>query len=293
MAIFEISNGRLTASVDSRGAELKSLRKSESGKEYMWCADARYWGRTSPTLFPLVGGLKNGEYRLDNKTYKMEKHGFVRDVEFKLVSHESTELWFTFEGNEETKKQFPFSFQLKIGYRLEDMTLKVLWRVENPSSEVLYFSIGGHPAFNCPINRGEKREEYFLKFDKKDEINCTTIGEDGLVSGEKQSYKLQDGLLPISEELFERDAIIMEDYQIHSIALLTPDRKPYITAKFDLPVVAVWAPAGKNAPFVCIEPWNGICDHTDFAGTLEERKWGNEVRPGKIFSSGYDITVEE
>lgn len=293
MAIFEISNGKLTASVDSRGAELKSLRKAESGKEYMWCADPRYWGRTSPTLFPLVGGLKNGEYRLNGKTYKMEKHGFVRDAEFKLASHEAAEVWFVLDADEETKKTFPFSFQLRLGYRLENMTLKVLWRVDNPSDETIYFSIGGHPGFNCPIKQGDKREDYFIAFDKKDFISCTAVGNDGLACGERKVYELQDGLLPITEELFEQDAIIMEDYQIHRLSLLTPDKKPYLTASFDLPAAAVWAPAGKNAPFVCIEPWSGICDYTDFEGELSERKWGNEVLPGQCFASGYDITIED
>ncbi|NLL78127.1 MAG: aldose 1-epimerase family protein [Clostridiales bacterium] len=293
MAIFEISNGRLTVAVDSRGAELKSLRKSESGKEYMWCADARYWGRTSPTLFPLVGGLKEGQYRFNGKTYYMQKHGFIRDKEFKLMSHEATEVWFILESDDETFEIFPFRFRLRIGYRLEGMTLKVLWRVENPSDETIYFSIGGHPAFNCPINRGEKREDCFLRFDKEDAINCTVIGEDGLAGDERRIYELRDGLLPITEELFERDAIIMEDYQVHSISLLTPDKKAYLTTRFELPVVAVWAPAGKNAPFICIEPWHGICDHTDFRGSLQERKWGNAVEPGKCFASGYEITVEE
>lgn len=293
MAIFEISNGRLTASIDSKGAELKSLRKAESGKEYMWCADEKYWGRTSPILFPLVGGLKNGEYRFEGKSYAIPKHGFSRDAEFKLVSQEAQEVWFLLEDNEETREIFPFRFRLKIGYRLEDMTLKVLFRVENPSKEMVYFSIGGHPAFNCPIRQGERREEYFLAFDQKESINCTVIGDGGLASDEKILYELQDGLLPIAEELFEKDALIMEDYQVRSIALLTPDKKPYLTTRFDMPVVAVWAPAGKNAPFICIEPWLGICDREDFNGSLQERKWGNQVEPGKCFHSGFDIIVEE
>lgn len=291
MAICEISNGKLIAGIDSLGAELKSLRDTETEKEYMWSGDAKYWGRTSPVLFPFVGGLKDGAYRVGDRSYTMEKHGFAKTTEFRLLSHEETEIWFILEADDETKKTYPYDFKLEIGYRLEDRKLRVMWRVENPSDETLYFSIGGHPGFNCPINAEEKREDYFLKFDAEECIRCTVIGADGLASDNKVIYELEDGLLPIKEELFEKDAIVMEDYQLHSLSLVTPDRQPYITVRFDMPVVAVWTPAGVEAPFVCIEPWCGICDHTDFNGTIEERKWGNAVEPGKRFTSGYDICV--
>ena len=213
MAICEISNGKLVVSVDSLGAELKSLRRVDTEKEYMWCGDAKYWNKTSPILFPQVGGLKNGEYRFNDETYKMPKHGFARDKEFQLMSHESTEIWFVLEADEETKKIYPFDFKLEIGYRLENMTLKVLWRVQNPSEETIYFSIGGHPAFNCPIHEKDDRDNYYLGFDAE-YLRCTVIGGDGLISDKKTIYELEDRLLPISEELFERDAVIMEDYQV-------------------------------------------------------------------------------
>lgn len=293
MAICEISNGKLVASVDSCGAELKSLRRVDTDQEYMWCGDKQYWGRTSPTLFPLVGGLKNGEYRYDNKVYQMAKHGFVRDREFKLMSHDAAELWFVTEADEETKKIYPFDFRLEIGYRLEGMTLKVLWRVENPFDKTIYFSIGGHPAFNCPIRQEEKRDDYYLRFDGEGCIRNTVIGEDGLASDKKVIYELEDGMLPVSEELFAKDSLVMEDYQLHEISLLTPDKKPYVTVAFDMPVVAVWTMPGKNSPFICIEPWCGNCDHTNFAGTWEERKWGNRVEPGQRFAQEYSIIIHE
>lgn len=293
MAICEISNGEITASADSYGAELKSLRSAEKEIEYMWCGDPAYWGKTSPVLFPFIGGLKNGEYRFQGETYEMIKHGFARDMEFKLVSHEAAEVWFVLEANEETKKIYPFDFKLEIGYRLEGKSLKVLWRVENLSEEVIYFSIGGHPAFNCPLNQEDERADYYLQFDVKDCICCTVIGADGLVDDHHVIHELENGLLPVRAELFERDALVMENGQLHEISLLTPDKKPYIKVEFNTPVAAVWTPARMNAPFICIEPWYGLCDHVEFEGTLEERKWGNEVQPGKRFAGEYLIKVEQ
>lgn len=293
MAICEISNGEITASVDSHGAELKSLRSVEKEIEYMWCGDAAYWGKTSPVLFPFIGVVKNGKYRFQGETYEMTKHGFARDMEFKLVSHEAAEVWFVLEANEETEKIYPFDFKLEIGYRLEGKSLKVLWRVENLSGEVIYFAIGGHPAFNCPLNQEDERADYYLQFDVKDRICCTVIGTDGLTDDHHVIYELENGLLPVRAELFERDALVMENGQLHEISLLTPDKKPYIKVEFNTPVAAVWTPARMNAPFICIEPWYGLCDHAGFEGTLEERKWGNEVQPGKRFVEEYLIKVEQ
>ena len=293
MAICEISNGKIVASVDSRGAELKSLRSVDTEKEYMWCGDPKYWGKTSPLLFPLVGGLKNVEYRFHGKTYNMGKHGFCREREFAIMSHDESEVWFVTEADEETKQIYPFDFRLEVGYRLEGKMLKVLWRVENPSEETVYFSLGGHPAFNCPMNPEEKMEDYYLGFDVKECIHSTVIGDDGLVSDNKITYELEDGLLPIKEELFEHDTLVMEDSQLHSITLLTPEKEPYVRVEFDAPVVAVWTMPKKKAPFICIEPWYGMCDNTNFEGTLEERKWGNEVQAGKRFAAEYNIIIEE
>lgn len=293
MAIFEISNGEITVAVDSHGAELRSLRSAVTGEEYMWCGDPFYWGKVSPILFPFIGVLKNGEFRFADETYKMTKHGFARDMEFKLVSHEATEVWFALEANEATRQMYPFDFRLEIGYRLEEKKVRVLWRVENPSEETLYFSIGGHPAFKCPLYEEDKREDYYLEFDAKECIRCTVIGEDGLIGDQNVVYELENGLLSVRSELFARDAMVMENSQLHKISLLTPEKEPYISVAFDTPVVAVWTPAGVEAPFVCIEPWYGLCDFADFEGTLEERKWGQEVAPGKRFAAEYSITIEQ
>lgn len=292
MAVCEISNGKITAAIDTFGAELKSLRNAVTEEEYMWCGDAQYWGKTSPNLFPFIGMLKNGEFRYGGESYKMTKHGFARDMKFKLMSHEAAEVWFVLESDEVTRQMYPFDFRLEIGYRLDGMKLKMLWRVENPSDESLHFSIGGHPAFNCPLDEQERREDYYLKFYDRDCIRCTVIGENGLVGTQKVIYELEDGILSVKGELFDHDAMVLEDGQVHKISLLTPDKEPYISVEFDTPVVAVWTPAGIEAPFICIEPWYGLCDSEDFEGTIEERKWNNEILPGKRFAAEYSIIIE-
>ncbi len=290
MALFQISNEKITIQVDSMGAELKSLKKVATGQEYMWNGDPKFWKRTSPVLFPVVGGLRGGEYRLKGKSYPMGQHGFARDMEFQLKSQVSSEIWFTLQSNEETMRKYPYLFVLELGYELKDTTVIVKWRVKNPAKEALSFSIGGHPAFLCPIEEGTKQSEYRLLFDAKDELVSSCL-EGGLLGKNTQVYKLKDGILPITENLFDGDALVIENDQAHSAALVKPDGTPYLTVRFDAPLFGIWSPPKKNAPFVCIEPWYGRCDRTDFAGEWEEREWSRTLSTGETFEAEYTITV--
>ena len=157
MAVYELKNETVSVEIHSFGAELKSLKKLSTGTEYMWKADPTFWGRTSPVLFPFVGGVNNKEYRIKGQTYPMGQHGFARDMEFELLSQSSDEIWFVLNSNEETLKKYPYDFVLKLGYKLLPNGVEVCWQVENPGKEALPFSIGGHPAFNCPIEEGKKQ----------------------------------------------------------------------------------------------------------------------------------------
>ena len=153
-----LENEALKVTINSFGAELASIRGKATDTEYLWNADA-------PVLFPLLGSLKNKEYHYEGKTYSMGQHGFARDMEFAVDVQTATEAWFSLQSNDETKAKFPLEFILKIGYELEGKELKVIWQVENPDTKILYFSIGGHPAFMCPVDEKGKQSEYYFKFD--------------------------------------------------------------------------------------------------------------------------------
>lgn len=289
MAVYELSNGVISVKVDSHGAEMKSLKRTDTQREYMWRGDPKYWGRTSPILFPFVGGVRDKEYRTGGKTYSMTQHGFARDMEFGLVSRSEEEIWFQLESDEETLQKFPFAFALKAGYRLEGSGVRVLWQVENPGREDLHFSIGGHPAFNCPIEENDLQEEYFVDFGDVEEVVSTRISEKGLAMSCSDVYPLTQGRLALRPNLFDHDALVIEDSQTRTAALCRKDGSRYLTVTMDAPLFGIWSPPGKNAPFVCIEPWYGRCDGEDFEGTLEERKWGNRIAPGEIWKADYLI----
>lgn len=292
MAVYELKNETIAIKINSCGAELCSLKKLSTGVEYMWQADPEFWGQTSPVLFPFVGGLQGGKYRINGKAYSMPKHGFVMDKEFELISQTENEIWFAFTSTPQTLEIYPYEFILKLGYRLLPDGVTVLFQVENPGKEELYFSIGGHPGFNCPIDPEKKQTDYQIHFDTQGEIASTQISDNGLAidtTSSKDIYPLQNGFLPLTETMFDHDALIIEDYQAKKISLCDGAGKPYITVTLDSPVFGIWSSAPKKAPFICIEPWHGLCDLENYDGELKDRKWENSLAPGSVWKREYTI----
>lgn len=291
MALFQISNDKITIQVDSMGAELKSLKEVAAGREYMWDANPQYWKRTSPVLFPLVGGLQNGVYRLDGREYPMGQHGFARDMEFQLKSQSAHDIWFTLESNEDTLRRYPYPFVLELGYELDGRTVIVKWRVKNPAGERMYFSIGGHPAFLCPIEEGTSQWDYGIRFDGVEKVVSSCL-EGGLVNGKTETYQLENSVLPVTEHLFDGDALVIEHDQVHSVSLIRPDGTAYLTVSFDAPLFGIWSPPKKEAPFICIEPWYGRCDSAGWSGDWTERDWTQMLEAGETFEASYRVTAE-
>lgn len=290
-----LENDVLKVGIALHGAELQSLLRKDCEREYLWNGDSRYWGRISPVLFPFVGGVRDKKYRIGDKEYPMNQHGFARDKNFFLIEKTETEAWFALEDEEKTRQVYPFRFRLEIGYCLENESIRVMWRVINPDSEkTLYFSIGAHPAFCCPLQEGEKQWEYQICFQTRDgellsEIKNRVFGQGGLATDQMVAYHLENGCLPLEEHLFDGDALILENDQVQKISLVSPSGIKYLSVEFTSPLVGIWSPPGKKAPFVCIEPWYGRCDREGFAGELKDREWENELQPNGIFQAEYRI----
>ncbi len=296
MADVILKNGLVEIGVNIHGAELKSLKRTDTDTEYLWCADPAYWNRTSPVLFPFVGGVKDGVYRHEGTEYKIGQHGFARDRDFTLVSQTEDTVWFELTDDEESRKVYPFAFRLEIGYQVMEDGVKVMWKVENPAQDTLYFAIGAHPAFNCPVKEGDKQTDYAIRLQDRDGENpgCfinTIFGQGGTVTSAREAVKLKEGILPITETLFDYDAKVIEDHQVQRVSLLDGEGREYLAVEFTAPLVGIWSPPKKQAPFVCIEPWYGRCDSDAFEGELKDRKWEQALRGGEVFQAEYKIVV--
>ncbi len=295
MSTYLLKNKTLTLEINVLGAELTAITDHNTKTEYLWNGDPAYWKRHSPVLFPVVGSLKNQSYTYKEQVYTMPQHGFARDMEFQLIRKTDSEVRLRLEATRDTKKVYPFDFALEIGYRLTGRKITVMWKVINKDTASMYFNIGAHPAFMCPLKKGQSQSDYYISFDNRKPIHYLLINENGLAvkkpKEEQPILNTENGLLPITSHLFDRDALIIENNQSHCVSLLNSEKKPYITVRFDAPLFGLWSPAGKNAPFICIEPWYGRCDSSDFNGSIEEKEWGNHIEAGKEFKASYTIDI--
>lgn len=288
-----LSNDRITIRVSEHGAELCSLISNKTGREYLWQADPIFWKRHSPVLFPIVGGLWDNTYRNEGKKFSLSQHGFARDLDFKLKSETKNEIWYFLESNTETKERYPFDFMLEIGYRIKGNAVEVMWNVKNPGIRTLYFQIGAHPAFYYQDYDIEKNERGYLQFDEREGLEYILITEKGCVSPELHPLKLTNGVLPLDVHTFDEDAIILENNQIRKVCLLNKDCMPYLSLSFTAPVLGLWSPPTKNAPFICIEPWYGRCDSIHYTGEFKNKDWMQSLLPGEVFEASYSIEVLE
>lgn len=287
-----LKNDLLAIRVKEHGAELASIKKGS--EEYLWQADSAFWGRHSPVLFPIVGSVWDKKYRVDGKEFELGQHGFARDMDFTLVEKKDTEIRFRLESDEETLTRYPWPFILEIGYRLEGNAIAVIWKVTNPGTEDMYFQIGAHPAFCYPDYDPQTEERGFLSFDRNEGLECIRIKEKGCVDAEKK-YPLEvpeNGLFPLTKTTFDAiDTIMLQDSQIGRVTLHKPDRTPWLSLTFDAPVVGIWSPPTRNAPFICLEPWYGRCDRADYEGDYRDKDWINRLAPGETFKSVYTIEI--
>ncbi len=298
--LYSITNGTLSLKASSRGAEMYSLMKD--GKEYLWTADPEYWPEHAPVLFPFIGRERNGEYRTGGRTYSMPIHGFAKNMDFEPEEISGEELRFTIRDTETTREVYPFPFLFTVAYRLEGNTVKVSFIVKNTGDSELYFMAGGHPGFLCPppSHPGSPRSACGISFLREgkplDAVYSTPITAEGLAaSKEKEPYVFvqKDGRIIPEADLFANDALITENWDCDEVDLLDPDGRPYIRVSFDAPLVGVWSVAGREAPYICIEPWWGRCDREDFAGELKDREWEQALAPGKTAVYSFAINIPD
>lgn len=291
---YIIKNNQIQIEVSSLGAELKSLKaiNDDIKLEYLWQGDKKYWNRSSPVLFPIVGKLLDDEYFYKDKSYSMSQHGFARDKEFKIVEQTNNFLKLMHKSDLETLEVYPFEYELYISYEIIEREVKVSYEVINKSKENMFFSIGAHPAFNWPLEN-ESKEDYYFEFIsslKTDNLDSFPLLQNG-ISNKKLNIKLEKNQLNISNHTFKNDALIFKNENINSIKLKNTINDKFIKVDFDsFTYLGLWSkPTG--APFVCIEPWYGIADFIDHNKNIEEKEGINILEFNEVFLSTYSIKV--
>lgn len=285
---FVLENDYLKVTVNSLGAEVKSVVRKSDGKELWWTGDERYWNGSSPILFPACGGLWNGEYTLEGNTYKMPKHGFVKGMEWERVAEDAPGmLLFSVSDTEATREAYPFRFRLTIVYRLDGMKLDCSYCLLNlEENRVMPFQIGGHPAIALPdFEEGAEKIGYIrpLFNDNTVDAHCLTVvraGEQGCWSKERHGVNCdEEGLIPVSVATFANEALIFDHKQINGADILDLQKNRLARVHSFAPVWLFWQMQDLLCPYVCAEPWYGLCDLQQHSVQLIERPYSQTVAP--------------
>lgn len=286
--MYQIENDHLRAGIDAQGAELKTVFSKTTNLEYMWGADPAYWAKSSPVLFPIVGTLKDNAYYYDGQQYPLSRHGFARDKEFRVTEQRGDSLTFTLESDADTLARYPFPFTFSISYILTGSELAVAYRVQNNGEGPMYFSVGGHPAFKLPLVPGTRYEDYKLVFEKEETAGRWPIGKEGLIEKAPQPLLEQTRELPLTKELFSKDALVFKHLQSQWVALAS-DKTPHgLRFSFPgFPYLGLWAAPG--ADFLCIEPWCGIADPVDSDQQLSHKEGIVPLSPGEVFQVQWTV----
>lgn len=278
-----IKNIFLTATINSFGAELCSLKNNEN-KEYIWEGNPHFWGKHSPILFPIVGTLKNNSYQYNEIEYHLSRHGFARDMDFELVDQKENSVTFSIQSSEETLKVYPFIFELQIIYTLDKNSLNIEYKVMNNGKLKMPFSIGAHPAFALR----ENFENYAIQFEKEESLEYYLL-ENDLISNKTKTLELQNKLVPLNYQLFENDALIFKTLESNSVTILE-NSNPKLRVNFNnFPSLGIWTKI--NAPFLCIEPWFGYSDTNENSGNLFEKEGIQILEENKTFRSEFSIEI--
>ena len=281
--ITTIENLKLTAKFNSKGAELISLQ-NQNKREYIWNGNPEFWGKHSPVLFPIVGTLKNNRYSYNNSIYQLSRHGFARDTNFDLIKYSHNQAVFSLKANNDTKKVYPFDFELQISYTLQEDTLIIGYKIINNEETELPFSIGGHPAFALP----KDFKNYSLAFEQPENLLTYQLKNE-LLSDKTAAITLSKNILPLTYSLFNNDALIFKSLNSRRISLLE-NEAPILHFNFkDFQNFGIWTK--NDAAFICLEPWLGYSDTINTSGNILEKEGIQMVGAKRNFECHFSIEI--
>ena len=282
-----IASSALTVAISPDGAELRSIVDAE-GHALLWDGDPAYWTGRAPILFPIVGALNGGTYRLDGREHTLPKHGFARRSRFALVEHGPAGATFRLTESEATRAAYPFAFQLDMAFWVAGSRLEMVATVTNSGDVPLPLSFGFHPALRWPLPYGGAREAHVVQFDRTEAAPVRTVTPDGLIAAAAVPTPVADRVLALRDTLFAVDAVILDRPESRGLWYGVPGRPGVRVDHPDMPELGIWTKPG--AGYLCIEPWQGMADPEGFAGDFRDKPGVVQVAPGEARAFAMQMT---
>lgn len=283
--MITLKNEFLCAKISEVGAELKSL--VADGDERIWQGIPEVWKSSCPLLFPICGGLKNDRYSYKGKEYTLEKHGFARFERFEVRNLTETAVDFVLTPTPATREKYPFDYVLTVGYRLTGRSLEIRYTVENRTDGEMYFSIGSHEGYSTP----EGIEDYDVIFPQAETLDSFVL-YGNLLSDQRLPMLKDSHVLPLYEKYFTVDALVFRDLKSRSAVLRNRKTGRAVQVDFpDCPYFLLWHKP--NAPYICLEPWDGIGDRVGAGADLTEKEGIHRLAKGDVYRAAHTLTIPE
>ena len=284
---MKLTNNILSVEVSEHGAELVSLAKG--GREYMWSGDAAFWNRHAPILFPAVGKPFENIIRIDGKTYPMKQHGFARDSGFVVVGDGRLRM-----ADADHSAQYPYRFSLEADYRLDGSRVEITWTVTNRDDKDMHFQIGAHPGFMLPDYNAADKVHGFVRYHDRNGHAVSPVIVSALDDGNRVPRTPVNipADMPVGADTFAHDALIIEDAQVATAELCDRKGRPVLSVGCpQAEAFGIWAPHKEGCPFVCLEPWCGICDARGYTGDISQRTYSHRLVPDGQYRFTYTIDI--
>jgi galactose mutarotase-like enzyme len=283
---LSLRSSELSVEIDPLGAQLSTLRDRD-GLDLLWNGDPDVWSGRAPVLFPIVGELAGGSYRLGQRSYRMGRHGFARAKPFQVIEHDDMGALLGLSADESTLAVYPFAFELYVGYAVAGSVLGVRIEVRNTGKDDLPASLGFHPGFRWPLPYGQPRAAHCIDFTADEPEPLRRINGDGLVTSVRHATPIVGRQLILVDDLFRDDALIFDQIRSRSVTY-GASQGPRLQVSYpDSPCLGVWTRPG--APFICIEPWQGLADSQGFSGDIWQKAGMRRVAPGE--SAALNVTI--
>lgn len=288
--MLTIESSNFKVEINELGAELTHLENKQDHFNYLWSGDA--WKRHAPILFPSIGKSYEDKYRIGTKEYPMKQHGFARDYEWEVKEQGPNFVTLTFEGNDETKKMYPFDYTLSVNYSVDDQGVKVHYALTNHSPDNLAFSLGAHPAFNVPLAGAGEFADYYLDFgENTKELNTYGIDPAPFRNGARGKVILASGKLPLTRDFF-RNGLIVFDQPSQQVTLRSEKTSHYVTVQSsEFPYMTLWTVEDGSGEFICIEPFAGLPDQYGDVHELFTKEGNQVLASHHRFSINYQIKL--
>ena len=235
----------------------------------MWDGDPAVWAGRAPLLFPIVGALAGGSYRLDSKDFPLSRHGFARGKLFDNIETSAAAAAFRLTADEASFQVYPFNFELDVHFAIEGSALTMTAGVRNKGAADMPASIGFHPAFRWPLPFGHARSSHFIEFARAEPEPIRRLNAQGLLSPQSHPSPVSDRCLALDDALFQDDVIIFDCLRSRSVTYGAKEGPRIQVAFPNARYLGVWTKTAAN--FICIEPWDGMADPEGFSADFRTK----------------------